>query len=1573
MKLRLGLLLFGLLLTFPASIFAQEVYLSVSGRNVRVASGDPVGQYDFWIRPLQGTGTQNPIRIEVYDAALGGFSDLIFDGPNTPTTYSLFDADALYDITPQSIRAANRSSEASASVTVLNETRYENRWVSMFQTEEASGNGWILRVAAGEGNDVNNFRIRVTGEQADQWQLVALDLSFGLIEVPFADRLLLRPLFSGQRPPQLTVAGEEETEVFIIDAFGTRIDAARSTEFNWQPTRYGQANSWGIGTSGSRQRINNVVIKGSDELFPVIFEPQLLKSDAIAEPRITTMPGPSCDIYSMGIDFRGFELDPEQAIWSLDNTTLNGREITHRFSRFGDVPYEVVIPTRGRYFPRYTIQRGTIRVNQAPQIVLVGHKSIISPSEVLTLDASGSSDPDGSGLEFQWFVNEEFRSSNAVFSFSSLISGRYDIRLRISDNTPNAGCPVTEQRYRVVVNTQPYTEIERKDVIARNTPETVRVLNWQDSDGDELVYRWSGAGIISDVNGPEVTVSHDVPGVYEITVIADDQSGTRNATYTARTTYIVNADPILIFTLPEIVAPNQPIVLNGRSSRDPAGLPLLYSWQVSDGQSFFGATDTLRIQTPGDYRVTLTVDDQQNVQNSRQLLSRDIRINAAPVPVIVAEAAAHNALVTFSSEGSVDTDQGIQEYLWEFGDGSVASGSRITHLYAAPGNYMVTLIVNDGMGLNNSIQRTTTRITINAAPIASLSFPSLVAPGQLFEIDGRNSTDADGQISTWQWSINNLPVGEGALIQTQITNPGIHEIRLQVKDNSGFDQAYDIATGTIRVNHAPVPRWTTTPRVTEPGVATIFSAAGSFDLDNSQLSFSWRFDDGQEFTGQRVTRSFTQPGTYTFTLSADDGEGLSNSVTTVPGQIRVNQSPVIVTRELIRSNTMQIALDASESYDADGNALRYTWVLPDGTRRTEPSFTWTAPGPGTHRIGLSIDDGEGLGNSVVSLPVEILVNRAPVAIVDASIEACSGQIIIFSSSRSFDPDGDNFTTHWDFGDGTTSRDSNPYHTYARPGFYTVTLTLNDGLAPEPTVAIIPVKIEGSPQAIMNYTEVTVCANSPVTFSGLASIDPNGPIGAYSWDFGDGDNGLGPQTTHLYSKPGVYDVVLTVIGSGSGNCSNISQVSAKVTVIEGPQVNFTIPAIVSPGQRISLDGRASEYEGNLSSATWRVTRSDSLIAEINGLSSEYTPREPGSYMVSLTLCTDAEGNCSSSVLQKVLQVNAAPQIAWSVPEAVAQHDMILLSAAGSIDPDGYLSTIDWTLNGNSIGSGMSVFLPTGVSGKFNLALTITDNSGVSNASATLRRDVIINAAPEPWFNVPDLVHSGETIVLVAETTRDRDGHTLTSTWVVNGDTLNELRFTADLERYEITLIQDDSQELPNSVKAVTRVIQVKQPEPFVLSAPSRIVRSSRISAEIAGLPASYRILSGAEQVSHWTPTGSGLRYFTYAWAPAGSVLKQYNSPVVVLDDLAFDQQSISMNIGWNAANPFIEVQAPTLNRDVSEPHLLVWTQNGRIVGHGKSVKLRIQEGVNRFELQASDQQVFGSTPIRIPVEIIARNP
>ena len=52
------------------------------------------------------------------------------------------------------------------------------------------------------------------------------------------------------------------------------------------------------------------------------------------------------------------------------------------------------------------------------------------------------------------------------------------------------------------------------------------------------------------------------------------------------------------------------------------------------------------------------------------------------------------------------------------------------------------------------------------------------------------------------------------------------------------------------------------------------------------------------------------------------------------------------------------------------------------------------------------------------------MNRPVSAQLDSLIESCTGQLIIFSSARCFDPDGDQFTTEWDFGDGSLSKESN---------------------------------------------------------------------------------------------------------------------------------------------------------------------------------------------------------------------------------------------------------------------------------------------------------------------------------------------------------------------------------------------------------------------------------------------------------------------------------------------------------------------------------------------------------------------
>jgi hypothetical protein len=94
-------------------------------------------------------------------------------------------------------------------------------------------------------------------------------------------------------------------------------------------------------------------------------------------------------------------------------------------------------------------------------------------------------------------------------------------------------------------------------------------------------------------------------------------------------------------------------------------------------------------------------------------------------------------------------------------------------------------------------------------------------------------------------------------------------------------------------------------------------------------------------------------------------------------------------------------------------------------------------------------------------------------------------------------------------------------------------------------------------------------------------------------------------------------------------------------------------------------------------------------------------------------------------------------------------------------------------------------------------------------------------------------------------------------------------------------------------------------------------------------------------------------------------------VRVLEPIRFSETQVRIERAWNPANPFIEVNAPSVNRETSQPVSLTWLQNGRVVAAGPAVQLRLASGENRFELVATDQNVTGSTPARIPVVIVTK--
>ena len=67
----------------------------------------------------------------------------------------------------------------------------------------------------------------------------------------------------------------------------------------------------------------------------------------------------------------------------------------------------------------------------------------------------------------------------------------------------------------------------------------------------------------------------------------------------------------------------------------------------------------------------------------------------------------------------------------------------------------------------------------------------------------------------------------------------------------------------------------------------------------------------------------------------------------------------------------------------------------------------------------------------------------------------------------------------------------------------------------------------SPVADASQSEQTGFVNTLLIFNGSRSYDPDGYLTRWSWDFGDGTNGTGERTTHIYHSLGIYTVTLTV--------------------------------------------------------------------------------------------------------------------------------------------------------------------------------------------------------------------------------------------------------------------------------------------------------------------------------------------------------------------------------------------------------------------------------------------------------------
>ena len=148
-----------------------------------------------------------------------------------------------------------------------------------------------------------------------------------------------------------------------------------------------------------------------------------------------------------------------------------------------------------------------------------------------------------------------------------------------------------------------------------------------------------------------------------------------------------------------------------------------------------------------------------------------------------------------------------------------------------------------------------------------------------------------------------------------------------------------------------------------------------------------------------------------------------------------------------------------------------------------------------------------------------------------------------------DPDTHIMTYDWDFGDGTTNTDRQATHAYSRPGTYNVTLVVRDrtlGTEDRIEQSLVVRTTNRPPTACFDILSDRPAPGDTVMFDASCSVDPDGQIHGYNWDFGDGQSSAGRRVAHAYGQADTVTVALSVVDDGG----LVSARQTKTLVIRG---------------------------------------------------------------------------------------------------------------------------------------------------------------------------------------------------------------------------------------------------------------------------------------------------------------------------------------------------------------------------------------------------------------------------------------
>ncbi len=390
------------------------------------------------------------------------------------------------------------------------------------------------------------------------------------------------------------------------------------------------------------------------------------------------------------------------------------------------------------------------------------------------------------------------------------------------------------------------------------------------------------------------------------------------------------------------------------------------------------------------------------------------------------------------------------------------------------------------------------------------------------------------------------------------------------------------------------------------------------------VSWDWVFGDGATSTDQNPTHQYATAAIYDVQLTVENDLGCTH---TIMQTVEVFEAP---TADFIyEANPACVGSDVlftDQSTAGSGTITTRMWDLGDGNATNGQSFTHIYENAGIFTVQLITITSTGCSDTTEQ---QITIHALPDADFDVA-NGCPGEMLSFIDLSSI-PEGTISNWDWDFGDGATSTEQNPQHSYTTDGVYNVSLTVTSDFT---CSEMITNALTIYPLPTADFIYGTACSGSPLAFTDQ-SLGNGATIISWQWDFGDGATSDQQNPEHMYLDAGTYEVQLIV--TNENNCTDTKVLS--VEILPSPQAEYSWEGAC--GNEAFQFINESNAAGS-SILSWNWDFGD------GGFSTDQNPihiwEGPGSYNVSLSIIS--ENGCSSEILKTVV-VHPVPLADYTV--------------------------------------------------------------------------------------------------------------------------------------------------------------------------------------------------------------------------------------------------------------------------------------------------------------------------------------